>query len=243
MIWTIIYFHIDDDPSKVPLKDDVDEAAKSTVCPDDIREQDEEVLSNDDSLESSEDEFVGSITVKQQKQSHARRSNKQSNRVRKGHVSLKFTLAFCYLGLLWINEPVFLSDLMRFVQNGHKGNLTRKVWSGGPSYFKLPLSMGLLTILYSFLFSQNALWLQNNGWSTVTKRKEIWWYLNISCWKRVFLVTVIFCIKVLSTVIVFAKECISTDESNSTWNGLYPQYLACVYVLVTQLVSAHTIEP
>ena len=127
MIWTIIYFHIDDDPSKVPLKDDVDEAAKSTVCPDDIREQDEEVLSNDDSLESSEDEFVGSITVKQQKQSHARRSNKQSNRVRNGHVSLKFTLAFCYLGLLWINEPVFLSDLMRFVQNGHKGNLTRKL--------------------------------------------------------------------------------------------------------------------
>ena len=116
MIWAIIYFHIDDDPSKVPLKDDVDEAAKSTVCPDDIREQDEEVLSNDDSLESSEDEFVGSITVKQQKQSHARRSNKQSNRVRNGHVSLKFTLAFCYLGLLWINEPVFLSDLMRFVQ-------------------------------------------------------------------------------------------------------------------------------
>ena len=136
MIWAIYYFHIDDDPSKVPLKDDVDEAAKSTVCPDDIREQDEEVLSNEDSLESSEDEFVGSITVKQQKQSHARRSNKQTNRVRNGHVSLKFTLAFCYLGLLWINEPVFLSDLMRFVQNGHKGNLTRKlvrqhIWSGG----------------------------------------------------------------------------------------------------------------
>ena len=104
-------------------------------------------------------------------------------------------------------------------------------WWDHPTYWPW---VYLQFFVLSFL-AKNALWLQNNGRSTVTKTKEIWWYLNISCWKKVFLyVTVLFCIKVLSTVIAFAKECILTDASNSTWNGLYPQYLSCVYVLVTQ---------
>ena len=61
------------------------------------------MLESEDSSESSEDEFVGSLACNQSKK----------RRVQCGHVTLQSTLAFCYLGLLWINEPVFISDLVR----------------------------------------------------------------------------------------------------------------------------------
>lgn len=57
----------------------------------------------DDVSDSSEDEFIGSMTCRQTKK----------RGVLCGHVTLQSTLAFCYLGLLWIDEPVFISDLVR----------------------------------------------------------------------------------------------------------------------------------
>ena len=71
----------------------------------------DDVKSSDDSSESSGDEFVGSISVKDY--NDKKKSTDSRTRVRTGHMSLKLTLAFCYLGLLWINEPVFMSDLIR----------------------------------------------------------------------------------------------------------------------------------
>ena len=68
-----------------------------------------EVSSEDDSCDS-EDEFVGSISLKSVSCKKTYMLRKQ---VRRGHATFKLTLAFCYLGLLWINEPVFMSDLIR----------------------------------------------------------------------------------------------------------------------------------
>lgn len=70
-----------------------------------------EVSSKDDSCDS-EDEFVGSIALKSVSTKKTYVLRKQ---VRRGHATFKLTLAFCYLGLLWINEPVFLSDLIRYI--------------------------------------------------------------------------------------------------------------------------------
>ena len=57
---------------------------------------------SEDSAESS-DESVGSLFIKQ----------RQDRVIEKGYIKLPCTLAFCYLGLLWLGEPVFLSDLLR----------------------------------------------------------------------------------------------------------------------------------
>ncbi|XP_058958293.2 TATA box-binding protein-associated factor RNA polymerase I subunit B isoform X1 [Pocillopora verrucosa] len=62
----------------------------------------------DDVSDSSEDEFIGSMTCRQTKK----------RGVLCGHVTLQSTLAFCYLGLLWIDEPVFISDLVRWAKQG-----------------------------------------------------------------------------------------------------------------------------
>ena len=97
----------DDDPSNVPSKDIRD--AGDIKCGDDwtaFSEKTktmEDIPASEDSSDSSEDEFFGSLTLNQPKKM----------RVESGHVTLQSTLAFCYLGLLWINEPVFVSDLVR----------------------------------------------------------------------------------------------------------------------------------
>ena len=62
--------------------------------------------------ESSDEEFVGSVTVQGAK--HGTPINCRS-KIRVGHSSLQLTLVFCYLGLLWIDEPIFLSDIIRSV--------------------------------------------------------------------------------------------------------------------------------
>lgn len=97
----------DDDPSKVPSKDadadDINLGDDWTAFSDKNRKPVEDLPTSENSSDSSEDEFVGSLTFNQSK----------IRKVESGHVTLQSTLAFCYLGLLWINEPVFVSDLVR----------------------------------------------------------------------------------------------------------------------------------
>ena len=105
---------LDDDPSKAPLKDNHDGANDINLGDDwaafssSNKQEDEDDAFCEDSPESSEDEFVGSVAVQPSNAKWKR------EKVRLGHVSLKLTLAFCYLGLLWIDEPVFMSDLIRY---------------------------------------------------------------------------------------------------------------------------------
>ena len=73
----------------------------------------DDVPSSEDSSESSDSEFVGSISMKDYAKNNSKMHKDTQTRVRTGHMSLKLTLAFCYLGLLWIDEPVFMSDLIR----------------------------------------------------------------------------------------------------------------------------------
>lgn len=68
-----------------------------------------------DNHESSDEEFVGSVTVQGAK--HGTPINCRS-KIRVGHSSLQLTLVFCYLGLLWIDEPIFLSDIIRWAKQG-----------------------------------------------------------------------------------------------------------------------------
>lgn len=82
----------------------------TSIEADDVNSK-EESLVDEGNAGSSDDEFVGSISVKQLK--YVKPSNSRS-RIRSGHASLQLTLVFCYLGLLWIDEPVFLSDIIRF---------------------------------------------------------------------------------------------------------------------------------
>ena len=98
----------DDDPLYVPPKDsndadDVSLGDNPTTLSDKHSKPTEDFPASEDRSDSSEDEFVGSITLSQSKRA----------KVENGHVTLQCTLAFCYLGLLWINEPVFVSDLLR----------------------------------------------------------------------------------------------------------------------------------
>lgn len=90
-----------------PLKAQPDD---TSIEADDVNSKDE-LLVDEGDAGSSDDEFVGSISVKQSKD--VKPSNCRS-RVRSGHASLQLTLVFCYLGLLWVDEPVFLSDIIRF---------------------------------------------------------------------------------------------------------------------------------
>ena len=99
-----------DDPSKVPSKDsknadDINLVDDFTAFSKKQKKTTEDIPSSKDSSDSSEDEFVGSLTLNQPKRT----------KVESGHVTLQSTLAFCYLGLLWINEPIFVSDLVRYV--------------------------------------------------------------------------------------------------------------------------------
>ena len=109
---------LDDDPSRAPLKDnskdadDVNPGEDWAAFTSSNTKEVDDVSSGEDSTESSEDEFVGSITTKP---SNVKKLSSQMKNVQRGHISLKFTLAFCYLGLLWIDEPVFVSDLIRYV--------------------------------------------------------------------------------------------------------------------------------
>ena len=97
----------DDDPFNVSSKDNSD--AGDLKCGDDWTafsektKTTENIPASEDNSDSSEDDFVGSLTLNRPKK----------RRVENGHVTLQSTLAFCYLGLLWINEPVFVSDLVR----------------------------------------------------------------------------------------------------------------------------------
>lgn len=96
-----------DDPSKVPSNDadDINLGDDFTAVSKKQKKTTEDIPSSEDSSDDSEDKFVGSLTLNQPKRS----------KVESGHVTLQCTLAFCYLGLLWINEPVFVSDLVRYV--------------------------------------------------------------------------------------------------------------------------------
>ena len=102
----------DDDRLNVPSKetndaDNVNLGDNQTTLSDKNRKpMTEDIPASEDSSDSSEDEFVGSLTLNQ---------SKRTTKVERGHVTLQSTLAFCYLGLLWINEPVFVSDLVRYV--------------------------------------------------------------------------------------------------------------------------------
>lgn len=95
-------YFVDCDPLKAQPEDRSIEA-------DDINSKDG--LVDEDNAGSSDDEFVGSISVKQAK--YKKPTNCRSQ-IRSGHASLQLTLVFCYLGLLWVDEPVFLSDIIRF---------------------------------------------------------------------------------------------------------------------------------
>ncbi|XP_067036516.1 uncharacterized protein [Acropora muricata] len=86
----------------------------TSIEADDVNSK-EESLVDEGNAGSSDDEFVGSISVKQSK--YVKPSNSRS-RIRSGHASLQLTLVFCYLGLLWIDEPVFLSDIIRWAKQG-----------------------------------------------------------------------------------------------------------------------------
>lgn len=107
----LFFFSLDDDPSKVLPKDDNND--DDTNLGDDWtvfsgknrNRQVEDVPTSEDSSDSSEDEFVGSVTFNRSKR----------RKIQSGHVTLQSTLAFCFLGLLWIDEPVFASDLVRLV--------------------------------------------------------------------------------------------------------------------------------
>ena len=100
----------DDDPLNVPSKDSNDADVlnlggnRTALSGKNRKPMIEDIPASEDSSDSSEDEFVGSLTLNQ---------SKRTTKVESGHVTLQSTLAFCYLGLLWINEPVFVSDLVR----------------------------------------------------------------------------------------------------------------------------------
>jgi len=106
-------FYEDDDPLNVPSKDnsdadDINRGDDWTAFSEKNHKTTEDIPASEDSSDSSEDEFVGSLTLNQPK----------GTKVESGHVTLQTTLAFCYLGLLWINEPVFVSDLLRWAKQG-----------------------------------------------------------------------------------------------------------------------------
>lgn len=101
-------FLSEDDPSQALPKDgndgdDINLGDDWTAFSGKNRKQVEDVPTSDDSSDSSEDEFVGSVTF----------GCSKKRLIQSGHVSLQSTLAFCYLGLLWLDEPVFVSDLVR----------------------------------------------------------------------------------------------------------------------------------
>ena len=98
----------DDDPLSVSSKDDGDAGDLNlgedwTAFSEKNQKTTEDIPASEDSSDISDDEFVGSLTSNQP----------QGTNIESGHVTLQSTLAFCYLGLLWINEPVFVSDLVR----------------------------------------------------------------------------------------------------------------------------------
>ena len=97
-----------DDPSNGPSKDnddadDINLGDDWTAFSEKNKTTTEDIPASENNSDSSEDEFVGSLTLNQPKRT----------KIENGHVTLQSTLAFCYLGLLWINEPVFVSDLVR----------------------------------------------------------------------------------------------------------------------------------
>ena len=96
-----------DDPSNVLTKDntdaDINLGDDFTAFSEQNTKTTEDIPASEDSSDSGEDEFVGSLALNQPK----------GTKIESGHVTLQSTLAFCYLGLLWINEPVFISDLVR----------------------------------------------------------------------------------------------------------------------------------
>lgn len=100
-------FYEGDDPSEALPKDD-DNADDLNLGDDWTSLCRSKEMHVDDVSDSSEDEFIGSVTCHQSKKKG----------VRYGCVSLQCTLAFCYLGLLWMDEPVFISDLVRWAKQG-----------------------------------------------------------------------------------------------------------------------------
>ena len=55
--------------------------------------------------DNSDDEVIGSIKLKEVTKDKCYHPARE--------MTLHHTLSFCHLGLLWIREPVFLSDLLR----------------------------------------------------------------------------------------------------------------------------------
>ena len=86
--------HVDETESKTEQdkNDQTDHTQKNLV----------DVSSDDD-----DDDVIGSIIMN--------RENHRSSRYRNSakRLCLPHMLSFCYLGLLWMKEPVFLSDLLR----------------------------------------------------------------------------------------------------------------------------------
>ena len=111
---------IGDDPSQALPKDSTDADDPKLgedwmALPSCDTNMADDVPLSEDGSESSDNEFVGSISMKDYNyaKNNSKKYHDSPSKVRTGHMSLKLTLAFCYLGLLWIDEPVFMSDLIR----------------------------------------------------------------------------------------------------------------------------------